>query len=218
MSLIDLNLAFVHQTLNIPEKALEKSLNILHTKYQETHRYYHTEEHLIDLLQLYDKYKYFVEDSVCLVLSILFHDVIYEVDETSKDNELNSAILFEALYKEYIPVDIINKVKSYIIETKNHNVFDSCDEDLKLFIDMDMSILGRDHTTYLEYCKNIRKEYIHIDKITYCQKRSQILTLFLSNTPNIYSSKIFRPIYEESARRNIESEIILLQDAKNLNE
>lgn len=212
---IEYYLAYVHQQLNIPDKVLAKSLNILHSKYQESHRHYHTEEHLIDLLNLYEKYKDHVKDNICFILSILFHDVIYEVNEKGKDNELNSANLFADLYNEYISDEIINKVKLYIIETKNHDVFHTCDEDLKLFIDMDMSILGRDYTLYLEYCKCIRQEYMHIDKVTYCQKRSQILTAFLTNTPNIYSSQVFQD-YEKSARNNIEKEIIFLHDTNNI--
>ena len=69
-------------------------------------------------------------------------------------------------------------------------MFDSCDEDLKLFIDMDMSILGRDHTTYLEYCKNIRKEYIHVEINEFCIKRSKFLR-DTTTTKKIYHSQYY---------------------------
>ena len=45
---------------------------------------------------------------------------------------------------------------------------DSLDSDLKFFIDIDMSVLGWNRIEYLEYAKQIRNEYIHINHLEYC--------------------------------------------------
>lgn len=141
---------------------------IIYDHYTEIHRYYHTFNHIYDLIKLAKEYEVYIVDKHAVYLSIYFHDIIY--NPKSNTNEEDSMKLFQELCSIYINNDIlINKVSQYILETKLHNVFDSLDNDLKIFIDLDMSILGCNTTiSYLEYAKQIRNEYIHVDHLQYC--------------------------------------------------
>ena len=57
--------------------------------YGETHRHYHTLEHVAALLQLLGKYGDGIADRDAVVLAILFHDAVY--DPSRQDNEEASA-------------------------------------------------------------------------------------------------------------------------------
>jgi predicted metal-dependent HD superfamily phosphohydrolase len=89
--------------------------------------------------------------------------------------------------------------------TKSHNGLESddYDYDLKLFIDLDLSILGRNREEYLTYANNIRQEYIHISDEKYCEKRSEFIKEMLQNTNYIYASIEFRSLFENIARDNM---------------
>ena len=88
-------------------------------------------------------------------MAILFHDIIY--NPKSSTNEEDSAILFETIFKQYFEKDnfVSKKIFQYIIETKLHQVFDSNDDDLKLFIDFDLHILNSDRKDYSLYAKQV---------------------------------------------------------------
>lgn len=46
-------------------------------------------------------------------------------------------------------------VSAYILATKQHNVSESDDPDLRAFIDLDMAVVGRERSTYLEYAMQV---------------------------------------------------------------
>lgn len=177
--------------------------NIIAEKYQESGRYYHNLHHITDMLNQSEIFKDKLHNRIVVDLSIIFHDLIY--DGKSATNEEDSAILFRELLDGKFSSEVINKVFDYIIETKKHAVADSKDSDLRLFIDFDMSILGSSRDLYFEYARKIRKEYVHIEFITYCEKRAGFLRKVLSEEDTIYSSAEYE-MYEQPARENIKAE------------
>lgn len=50
-------------------------------------------------------------------------------------------------------LDLLAKVSRYIMETIRHNVKDTEDYDLRLFMDLDMCILGSPEGSYKTYAK-----------------------------------------------------------------
>jgi len=92
--------------------------------------------------------------------------------------------------------------------TKKHcPIENSFDE--KIFLDSDLLILGEDENKYNEYMLSIRKEYEWVDDYRYNTNRIGILKEFLKKN-TIYLTCEFRDLYESQARKNIQSEIDLL--------
>lgn len=185
------------------------------TRYNESHRFYHTERHISCMLHQLSEYTHVVEDPVLVKLAIIFHDIVYI--PTSTTNEEDSANYFEDVMTRHdmLPFQSIEIVKYYILATKSHAICTQlpgfiCSLDLEIFLDLDMEILSSSRERYQEYAGNIRKEYIHVDRSIYCKRRSQFLRDLLSSNKLIFSSQYF--VKNESiARDNLNWECCQLE-------
>ena len=191
--------------LCIPREIEEKVWTIIETHYTETHRFYHTLQHIFDLINVLSPLKSIISDQNAVLLAILFHDIIY--DPTSSHNEENSAVLFEELLSASLEKLLVQKVVDYIIATKSHKTSDQSDQDLLLFLDCDMSILGRGRNEYAAYARQIRQEYIHVDTISFNSGRSGFLKTLLANEGSIFLTAEFQLMMEKNAQENIKWEI-----------
>ncbi len=135
--------------------------------------------------------------------SVFYHDLIY--DATSKSNEEKSAeFAASALQQLNIPHDAIERISNQIIATKLHQKSDDCDTNY--FLDADLSILGRDLETYIDYVKKIRKEYSIYPDSLYQPGRKKVLKHFLA-LEHIFKTPDFIDIYEIKARENMLAEM-----------
>ncbi|KAJ4298801.1 hypothetical protein N0V88_003834 [Collariella sp. IMI 366227] len=75
-------------------------------------------------------------------------------------------------------------------------------EDAKLFLDMDLSILGASEKEFDEYEAAVRKEYKHTGNAAWEQGRAEVLFKFLEREW-IFHSELFRELYEDKARKNL---------------
>ncbi len=185
------------------------SYNAIVKKYNLRFRYYHNLNHITDMLILADKYKSQINDFDSFQFAIWFHDIIYKTYRN--DNEEKSA-LFAFNFLNNIGVSKINidNTTAMILLTKKHNISESENKsDYKLFLDIDLAILGTDREKYTEYIKNVRKEYFYIPGIIYNKSRIKLLSGFL-NRDFIFLSNSFQNEYENTARQNISYEIDLL--------
>ena len=195
-------------SLSLSELHSNQIWNVIRMHYSEPLRKYHNLNHLDDILTLKEEFLNRINDNTTVSLAIFFHDIIY--DPTSGKNEEDSSNLFQELFSQNdesiaitLTPEVIAKVSQYINDTKAHAVLESPDMDLKLFIDLDMSILGKSRETYINYANAIRLEYIHADDSTYCEKRAAFLEHTLANTSFIFATETFRGRYEASARENM---------------
>ena len=101
------------------------------------------------------------------------------------------------------------EVSEWILATKSHQkVTEKDSEELKLFIDMDLSIFGGSREEYKNYAINIRKEYVHYPEEGYRTGRPAVLQKFLPQEgQTIYKSDYFKNLLEENAKSNILWEI-----------
>jgi predicted metal-dependent HD superfamily phosphohydrolase len=196
--------------LKLTSNQHDKIWSIISNNYAEPQRFYHTIEHIGELITLYATVTNFVSDKIAVSLAILFHDVIY--DPHSIDNEERSAKLFFESFQDRIDTCVLNKVNDYILCTKTHELKDEFDMDLKIFLDLDMSILGVDRQKYITYCRNIRQEYAFCEISVYCVQRSVILKNFLSCREFIYFNEFLRSKFEKNARENMAWECTVLDN------
>lgn len=167
-------------------------------------RYYHNLGHLKNMLVEFEFVKNQVKELDTLLFSLFYHDIVYKA--TRSDNELKSAIFFEKrISKTSFP--FIAECKKQIELTKEHKV--SSDFDTDIFMDLDLSILGKSKSEYENYYKNVRKEYKIYPNFMYNKGRVKALKSILESD-KIFKTDFFIHKYEEKARENINLEIDFL--------
>lgn len=130
--------------------------NEIERKYSAKSRHYHNLQHLENMFEESDAVKDQIENFDIISFSIFYHDVIY--DSASKVNEEKSAeFAKERLTSLGLNDEDIQNIYEQILATKSHKK--SADDDTNSLLDADLSILGNDDEIYLEYTKQIRKEY-----------------------------------------------------------
>src|ERR1043166_7073268 len=136
--------------------------------YDESWRYYHTREHLHDVLGYLQKKKFLNDE---LFLAAVYHDSVY--DPKSNDNEARSAKRFEKdATSAGLKKSSIEKISQYILDTKDHKA--TSPESQKL-IDADLQILDQSLSSLMEHEHKIYKEFQFMSHSEYRKERVQIL-------------------------------------------
>ncbi|MCU7615798.1 hypothetical protein NZ698_01190 [Chryseobacterium sp. PBS4-4] len=175
-------------------------------KYSEKGRHYHNLQHLENMFSELELVKNKILNFNTISFSVFYHDVIY--DATSKLNEEKSAEFAESrLQKLGLNETDIAEISEQILATKSHQQSEK--SDINYLLDADLSVLGKDFKTYLEYTKKIRKEYSIYPDLLYKPGRKKVLKHFIE-LENIFKTEEFRNRYENQAKENIEVEICTL--------
>lgn len=171
--------------------------------YSEKGRFYHNLSHIKALLESSDSIKS-IRDLAAVRLAIWFHDVIY--DTRKNDNEEQSAEMAAGfLDKLSVPTRTISAARDMILATKSHEA-DFLSQDAKVFLDLDLSILGASEEVYKAYSEAIRKEYAWVPGFLYRRGRKKILESFLRREA-IFQTDEMAARLETQARHNIENEL-----------
>lgn len=153
--------------------------NILLSMWNESHRGYHTQNHLLDLMNMINESKDKLSTKECdkLNLCAIFHDIIY--DPKRRDNEERSAEFFLNCCEDKSNPDIL-QVNQMILDTKNH----TSDNNLsKLFNKFDMNIVERGYDDLLEWENGIYHEF-QFSGDRYKGVRLKFLESLLDKYPN----------------------------------
>lgn len=177
----------------------------IETRYSEKGRHYHNLLHLENMFKELEDVKGNISDFTAISFSVYYHDIIY--DAASGANEEKSAAKAEKRLAElHIHQDTISIVSEQILATKSHQYCDL--EDTNYLLDADLSVLGKDFTTYVEYTQNIRKEYSIYPDFLYKPGRKKVLNHFLE-LESIFKTEYFKEKYEIQAKENILKELEL---------
>ena len=180
--------------------------NEISRNYSKKNRYYHTLQHLENLLSQMTDTKPQIKDWDTVLFTLYYHDLVY--DSMKSDNEKRSADLAEKrLKKANAPTEIIEKCKAQIMATKAHLL--SSDNDTNYFTDADLSVLGQTWEVYLTYYQNVRKEYAIYPDFLYNPGRKKVLKHFLA-MERIFKTNYFYSKFEQQARENLEKEYNIL--------
>ncbi len=183
----------------------ENSLREIEMAYAESSRHYHTLAHLQALLTFSEEYKNQLKYKPIIDFAIYYHDIVYKA--SGSDNEAQSArIAEERLSQLKFPEEERKVVVDFILTTKSHTINSSpYENELKWFLDFDLSVLGADEPVYFEYVKNIRKEFKIYPDLLYKPGRRKVLQHFL-NMDFIFKTQEFRNRFEKRARVNLQKE------------
>ncbi len=187
---------YQHYHFSEPQKVFNKLI----AAYSEKQRAYHTLQHLYECLILLESIRADLKDAHAVELAIWFHDAVY--DPQAKDNELKSAELFEQYLAQDLSIDIVQKIKRWIIATQKHEVTDELD--LQFLLDIDLAILAASPERFAEYEQQIQHEYAWVDPDVYSIKRKQVLAHFYQTEP-LYQTEYFQQRLEQRAKSNLKN-------------
>jgi predicted metal-dependent HD superfamily phosphohydrolase len=175
-------------------------------QYSNKKRYYHTLEHLDNLLYQLKLVRDHIQDWDTILFTLFYHDIVY--NSLNSDNEEKSAQLAEKRLRLLeVPISKIELCKNQILATKNH--LSSNNDDTNYFTDADLCVLGLSWNAYSGYYTNVRKEYSIYPSFIYNPGRKKVLNHFLS-MDRIFKTDLFYEKFEAKARINIQREIELL--------
>lgn len=163
--------------------------------YTASSRFYHNLPHLDhlyhELLPLQSK----IEDWTTLLFSLVYHDVVYNVEEdvVLHNNEESSAAFAEQqLELIYYPAEEIKKCREQILATGRHSEWH--DSDTNYLTDADLSILGQPWHQYEQYKNAIRLEYSLYPDSIYSAGRRKVLMAFLQKE-KLFKTNHFKDLY-----------------------
>ena len=168
-------------------------------RYSETHRHYHTLQHLSECLNAFDSARALAPHPADVEIALWFHDAIYDVK--GHDNELQSADWSSrALREAGVAAESIERIHALILATRHAALPVTPDE--QVLVDIDLSILGAPVERFSEYELQIRSEYAYVPSWIFRRKRRAILQGFLDRE-RIYSTEHFYGALEVRARENL---------------
>ena len=183
---------------SIPESVLRAAVSA----YAPPSRAYHSFSHARAVLRELDALP--LARPLEVALAALFHDAIY--DPRRSDNEARSADFAASAISELmpgVPVDV-PRVRHLIELTARHGRLDrdALDDDARLFLDADMSILGADPATFDAYDAAIAQEYAHVPRLIFRFNRRRFLSRLLESD-RIFLSDHFHQRLDAAARSNL---------------
>jgi predicted metal-dependent HD superfamily phosphohydrolase len=172
---------------------------VVTARYTESHRSYHTIQHLDECFARLDEARHLADEVHEVELALWFHDAVYEV--RAQDNEERSASWAqEAAVRHGVALAVAERVHQLVLATKHDAMPTS--PDAALLVDVDLAILGAASERFDEYEQQVRQEYSWVPGILFRRKRREILQAFLARA-RIYSTDHFRGRYEVPARANL---------------
>jgi predicted metal-dependent HD superfamily phosphohydrolase len=168
--------------------------------WSETHRHYHSPQHLDECLCRLRETRHLAQRPAEVELALWFHDAVY--DPKRHDNEARCADwAHESVDYAGLPAEMAERVHALIMLTC-HDA-QPLEADGQLLVDIDLSILGADPERFEQSNRQIRREYAHVPEDRYREGRAAILRGFLAR-PRLYSTEYFHALLEERARVNLQ--------------
>ncbi len=171
-------------------------------RYSESHRHYHTLEHVDACLTWLDWMAGTAQRAAEVELSLWFHDAVYQ--PARPDNEQASGDLArQVLGGMNVPVAAVERIAASIAATSQHRPISA---DGALVVDIDLSVLGAEPDAYDEFERCVRQEYALVPIDAYRRGRARVLEAFLAR-PRIYHTATMHELFEAPARSNLKRAI-----------
>lgn len=152
--------------------------NLILNMWNESHRHYHSQNHLLDLLDKINEKRSNLsqKDYEKLVIAALFHDIVYD-PMSNQNEEMSAKFLIESALDKSNP-DIL-EIKQIILDTKKHEPTTKLSE---IFSEMDMDVVKGDFEKLLEWERGIGEEYKAYGNL-YKEGRLKFLESLMNNYP-----------------------------------
>lgn len=194
-----------------PQAKAEQYWQEIEAAYTAKERHFHNLRHLQHLWNELQPLQKMFQDWPTVLFALCYHDIVYDVEQnaiTGDNEERSAAIADKHLQAIQYPAEKIEVCKRLILSTKKH--IPGTNQDMDLFTDADLCILGQPWKVYLEYFKNIRREYDFYPDTIFKAGRKKVLEHFLQMKP-LFKTDHFQKLYEEAAKENLAAELTMLK-------
>jgi len=188
--------------------------NYLVKCYSQDHRFYHTGEHIYDMLYeielefSYNSRKVEYADEDAIMAAAFYHDIVYAPRAEPFQNERASA---NVAYAQIVAMGCTEgfaiSVSDLIMVTAGH---EAKNPDEGVLIDADLGILSEAHHVYQRYVKNLRKEYSFANDEQWHDGRSKFLEGMIARDRIYYDGTVWWQ--EEQAIENMTFELNALKE------
>jgi predicted metal-dependent HD superfamily phosphohydrolase len=194
----------------------------LDASYTESHRAYHTWEHVAGLLEKLSEFSDLSTRSDIIAVSVFWHDVVYRTQnqDGSPRPDYENVRDSGELFRQYT---LMNKsdadaVHDLIMATANHlqaraekQYYAGFAGDLDLFLDLDLSSLAAPWEEFVEALARIRSEFSWAPEIVFCTIQLQILEKFAKEDVRLYRRAETSEKWRDAARANLKRCVTELQ-------
>lgn len=165
-------------------------------------RRYHDLGHLAACLHELDKARAEPAIADLVELALWYHDAVYEPG--AGDCEQRSARLLEADAAVLaLPAEAVRRAADLVLATAHgHGGAPVGDRATDLIVDIDLSILGRDVLSFMDFEYGVEEEYASTARFAFRVGRGRFLASLLAS-PHIFRTAYFRDRYERAARAQI---------------
>ncbi len=204
---------FARQGLVEPEKAY----NTIRQLYGDNVRRYHALAHIVDGLNIIQKFEGQIDTPKAFILAWLFHDSVYDParskeDKAIKPDEDRSAETMEACARQWGFDEKTIAYASNLIRHTQHGKMDPVTNDEKLFVDLDMSVMGRPPEVFARCENELRIEYGIYTQASWIKGRTTFLQSL--SVGSIFHTPFFKNLYEKQAMENIANSLAALKAAR----
>lgn len=177
-------------------------------RWSEPHRRYHDVRHLTAVLDAVDELAGEADDADAVRLAAWFHDAVYTGRPGA--DERDSAVLADSVLRAAGLDDaLVSEVVRLVALTDGHDPAPG-DRNGGVLCDADLAVLGGDPVEYAGYAAAVREEYARVPEVEFRRGRAAVLEALLARDP-LFSTTTARDRWEDRARRNVETELILLR-------
>jgi predicted metal-dependent HD superfamily phosphohydrolase len=166
-------------------------------RYSESHRRYHTCDHVAHCLKQFDLAADLMDNSDAVEMGIWFHDAIYKPG--AADNELQSAQLFEKI-TDHEESSLKQCVYDLIMVTK-HPEYPKC-LDEKFMVDIDLSSFALPWAAFIQDSEAVREEFDQLSDASFFAGHLKFLNSLVGRS-TFFFTDFFQTRYEAIARQNI---------------
>lgn len=180
-----------------------------HALYRSAGRFYHTWDHVVACVETLRGFR--CESPRETFLALVFHDGIYIPGDAG--NERRSADVAAGLLRRYTSLASadIALVERMIVATRDHAA--ASEHDVRVVLDIDMSILAAPRDRYEAYAEAIASEYAPVmPRAQFLEGRKSFLRRLLAPAP-IYQTPEGLARWEQPARQNVAQELERLRAA-----
>ncbi|WP_082598031.1 MULTISPECIES: hypothetical protein [unclassified Kitasatospora] len=182
--------------------------NDLLTRWAEPQRRYHSTAHLAAVLDHVDTLAAHAEDPDAVRLAAWFHDAVYKPDR-SENEERSAQLAVRALREAGLAEALVEEVARLVRLTVSHHPAPG-DRNGEVLCDADLAVLGGTPGQYAAYAAAVREEYGFVPEDAFREGRAEILRQLLA-LPALYRTDTARNRFDAAARRNLATELTLLE-------
>ncbi|RIQ28156.1 HD domain-containing protein [Jiangella rhizosphaerae] len=177
-------------------------------RWREPHRHYHSDGHLAAVLDAVDELADAASDPDAVRFAAWFHDAVY-AGTPGEDEAASARLAREVLTGLGRPAAQVDEVERLVLLTAGHDPAPG-DGNGAVLCDADLAVLAGPPSDYAAYAAAVRDDYAHVSDADFAAGRAAVLEGLLDR-PALYRTETGHRRWEDPARHNLETELVLLR-------